>query len=146
MAAGIPTPQRLEGKDEIFAWFCTVEQQWYLNASMETSFDTIPQWLRHEIDRDSYYSRYRHIASRLVRPNRSAFFGGRTPFLTLHVRGGERGQGPEKLTGDLIGILARDFKRWVVISETRATRENMTSALRKAGCEGPRRIDFGRTR
>jgi hypothetical protein len=117
------------------AWFCTLEQQWYLNACMETSFDTIPHWLRHEIDRDSYYSRYRYIASRLVSPNRSAYFGGRTPFLTLHVRGSERGPGPESLTRDLIRILAHDFKQWVVISETPAMREKMTNELCKIGCD-----------
>jgi hypothetical protein len=35
----------------------------------------------------------------------------------------------------LIGILARDFKRWVVISETPATREKMTNELRRIGCD-----------
>jgi hypothetical protein len=124
-----------ESAPEDCAWFCTLEQQWYLNACMETSFDTIPHWLRHEIDRDTYYSQYRYIASALVRPNPSGYFGMRTPFLTLHVRGGERGQGPEALTQDLIGILARDFKQWVVISETLATREKMTNALREIGCD-----------
>jgi hypothetical protein len=117
-------------------WFCTVEQQWYLNACMETSFDTIPRWLRRDgIDRATYYRRYRGIARALVRPNGPAFFGGRTPFIALHVRGGDRGPGQEELTLALLRVLARDFKQWVVVSESPAARERMTVALRELGCE-----------
>jgi hypothetical protein len=74
----------------------------------------------------------------LVRPNGPAFFGGRTLFIALHVRGGDRGPGQEEGTLALLRDLARDFKQWVVVSESPVARERMSAALRELGCEAVR--------
>jgi hypothetical protein len=116
-------------------WFCTVEQQWHLNSCMETSYDTIPWWLRGEIDRDAYYTAYRRIARGLVRTPADPFGDGR-PYYAVNARRADRGR-PEDdhaLSEILSGLAAR-CGRWAVVSDDPATASATAEMLREAGCE-----------
>src|SRR3954452_12005599 len=66
-------------------WFCTLEPQWHLNSCMETSYDTIPWWLRGSVDRLEYYDAYKRLARGLVGTPATVFDDGR-PYYALHAR------------------------------------------------------------
>ena len=105
---------------------------------METSFDTIPSWLRSGVDRGRYYSRYKELASGLLSPDRNAYFGG-APFLALHARRGDvlRFGQPEDTPAlyRLLRDVAARWRRWVVVSDDSVTREQLSKDLREWGCE-----------
>ena len=117
-------------------WFCTIEPQWYLNACTETSFDTIPSWLRSEpIDRLRYYARYADLAAGLLRVKQEAFFGREVPFLALHARRGDRGGAEDdRALSEIVSRLAQEFRYWVVVSDDAVTRDRLVARLRKLGC------------
>jgi len=119
-------------------WFCTVEQQWFLNSCMETSFDTIPCWLRsRSLQRADYYDCYRAIATSLLRPEKTDVDEkkGDTPFLALHARRGDKGNAGDKDDlAKILQLLAEDFKHWVVVSDDQNTRNELMQVLESLGC------------
>jgi hypothetical protein len=115
-------------------WFCTVVQQWHLNSCMETSYDTIPWWLRGDIDRCEYYNAYRHLARGLVRPPLSVFDDGR-PYCALHARRTDRGRpGDDQALREIVSALAPSYRDWVVVSDDPETTSMLGTLLRAAQC------------
>lgn len=115
-------------------WFCTLEQQWHLNSCMETSYDTIPWWLRGDVDRLEYYRAYQRVARRLVRAPTSMFDDGR-PYYALNARRGDRGRpGDDQALREIVSALARRFNDWAVVSDDPQTASELRSLLRAANC------------
>jgi hypothetical protein len=125
-----------EAAPEDVDWFCTVEPQWYLNSCMETSFWTIPYWLRSDgIDRARYYERYRHVARGLLRPgDLPPRFDG-APYLALHARRGDRGElSDDQALQQTLRALSPRFRHWAVISDDGPTLRRYTALLGALGC------------
>jgi len=134
----LPSGVELVSKDDApfdCDWFCTIEQQWHLNSCMETSFDTIPSWIRSlGIERAKYYSLYRYIASTLLSPG-----GARerrdAHVLAVHARRDDRGDPKDEPRLDsALKLLAQRYRNWVVVSDDEQTRERITSSLERLGC------------
>lgn len=115
-------------------WFCTLEQQWHLSSCMETSYDTIPWWLRNEVDRQEYYDAYREVARGLVRATPPAFADSRA-YCALYARRGDRGQ-PDDLASvrEIVASVARRCRDWVVVSHDEPTASALHRLLEDEGC------------
>jgi hypothetical protein len=115
-------------------WFCTVEQQWHLNGCMETSYDTIPWWVRSDVDRREYYETYRSVARGLARPTRSVFADGRA-YCALNARRRDRGvPGDDAALREVVSSIAQRWRAWAVVSDDERTASALRRLLREAGC------------
>lgn len=137
-----------ESAPEDDEWFCTLEQQWHLNGCMETSYDTIPWWLRGNVDRSEYYDAYQRVARGLVRTPASVFGDGR-PYCALNARRADRGRpGDDKALGEIMSALTSYCRDWAVVSDSPETASILRSLLRAEGCtvaEPPSVTPVGRT-
>lgn len=113
-------------------WFCTLEQQWYLNSCMETSYDTIPWWLRGNVDRLEYYDAYQRVARGLVRAPATVFDDGR-PYCALHARRAGRGRpGDDQALREIVSALAPFCADWIIVSDDPETSSMLRGLLRTA--------------
>lgn len=113
-------------------WVCAVSQQWHLDSCMETSYDTIPSWVRGGVDRHEYYAAYREVARNLVAGVAPAFADGR-PYWALHARRGDRGA-PHAGEDTLAEAVASRSGDWVVVSDDPATAAALRHGLAARGC------------
>ncbi|MFL5864593.1 MAG: hypothetical protein ACJ780_28170 [Solirubrobacteraceae bacterium] len=115
-------------------WFCAVEQQWHLNSCTETSYDTIPWWLRSDIDRWEYYEAYRRVARGLMPKPASVFADGRA-YCALHARRRDRGVPDDEVSlRDVVSLVAQRWPAWAVVSDDALTALALRRLLREAGC------------
>jgi hypothetical protein len=115
-------------------WFCTLEQQWHLGACMETSYDTIPWWLRDKVDRIEYYVAYQRIARGLMRPQASPFHDARH-YYALHARRADRGPpDDEHALRQMVSALAPWCSSWAVVSDDPRTASKLRAVLRAQNC------------
>jgi hypothetical protein len=115
-------------------WFCTLTQQWHLDSCMETSYDTIPWWLRSGVDRQEYYDAYRRIAHGLARASPSAFADGRA-YCALNARRRDRGVPDDDASlRDVVSLVAQRWRSWAVVSDDARTASTLRRLLREAGC------------
>jgi hypothetical protein len=123
-----------EHAPQVCDWFCTLEQQWHLNSCMETSYDTIPWWIREEIDRAAYYDTYQRLARGLMTKPVDIFGDGR-PYFALHARRADRGQPvDEQDLLEIVASLAEHCRDWVVISDGAETGSELRVQLERIGC------------
>lgn len=126
----VPAEATPEGED----WFCTLVQQWHLNSCMETSYETIPWWLRDSVDRMAYYETYRAIARSLLPRSRVAFPDGR-PYMALNARRKDRGNPlDDGALHRIIKTLSVRSRDWVVVSDDPEAHAYWESRLTAAGC------------
>lgn len=135
-----------EGAD----WFCAIEPQWYLNSCMETSYHTIPSWLRSRgLEQAEYYRRYRRVARGLLPARSVAPLSEGAPYLALHARRRDRGEPQdEQALHRILESLSERFRQWVVVSDDRVARERLSESLAALGgtvlpVPGPAAIDSG---
>ena len=115
-------------------WFCTLEQQWHLNSCMETSYDTIPWWLRGEVDRAEYYAAYQRVARGLMQAQATAFYDGRH-YYALHARRADRGQlSDDQALREIVSALAPGCSAWAVVSDDHQTASMLGALLRAENC------------
>jgi hypothetical protein len=123
-------------------WFCTLSQQWHLGSCMETSYETIPWWLRGDIDRLEYYDAYQRVAQQLVRPPATVFDDGR-PYSVLNVRRRDRGRpADDQDLREIVAALAAHSRDWVVVSDDPETASTLRGLLRAERCGVAELPDF----
>jgi hypothetical protein len=115
------------------AWFCALEQQWHLNSCTETSYETIPWWLRGDVDRQRYYDVYSRVAGRLLRPTPDVFEDGR-PYCVLNARRADRGRpGDDDELREIVAGLTSLCRDWAVVSDDARTAATLRALLRSSG-------------
>lgn len=115
-------------------WFCTLTQQWHLDSCMETSYDTIPWWLRTSVDRREYYETYRRVARGLTRETTALHAEGRG-YCALYARRGDRGvPGDDASLREVVSEVARRCGGWTVVSDDARTASALRRLLREVGC------------
>lgn len=133
----LPSRVRLVGAEaapEGAEWFCTLTQQWHLDSCMETSYDTIPWWLRTGIDRREYYETYRRVARGLIRAPTSARDDGHD-YCALYARRGDRGvPGDNASLREVVSEVAQRWRAWAVVSDDARTASALRRLLREMGC------------
>lgn len=116
-------------------WFCTIEQQWYLNACMETSFDTIPPWVETEqLNREAYYQCYASVARGLL-PVKPEPATSTEQTIAIHIRRGDRGNvEDDRYLENLLTTLSGSFKNWAVVSDSADCSARLGKRLLELGC------------
>lgn len=115
-------------------WFCTLEQQWHLNSCMETSYDTVPWWLRDGIDRSEYYAAYERVARGLL--GQAAPSDDQRPYFALHARRADRGRpDDDQALREIVAALAARHGACAVVSADPETVSMLHALLREANCE-----------
>jgi hypothetical protein len=123
-----------EAAPEGARWFCSLAQQWHLDSCMETSYETIPWWLRSDVDRREYYETYRRVARGLARATSPVFADGRA-YCALNARRRDRGvPGDDAALRDVVSLVAQRWRAWAVVSDDERTASALRRLLREAGC------------
>jgi hypothetical protein len=119
-----------EGED----WFCTLEQQWHLNSCTETSYETLPWWVRRDVDRSDYYAAYRRVAQRLLGDRSGVNIGDGGAYFALHARRGDRGAPADEVSlRRVVSSLAGRCRHWAVVSDESKTAVELRRLLEEAG-------------
>jgi hypothetical protein len=110
-------------------WCCTLAAQWHLDACTETSYETIPWWLREAVDRHEYYEACRTITRALDAPTDGP------PYCALHARRQDRGApGDDAALREIASSMASRCPEWAVLSDDPGTLAHLRELLADAGC------------
>jgi hypothetical protein len=101
---------------------------------METSYDTIPWWLRGNVNRLEYYDTYQRVARRLFHAPATLFDDGR-PYCALHARRAGRGRpDDDQALGEIVSALAPYCSDWTIVSDDPQTASMLRRWLRAPSC------------
>jgi hypothetical protein len=118
-------------------WFHTAEAESFLNACRETSFATIPRWIRRQLRRDDYLAAHRQLAAELSLPRNLAHEPRPPvpPYGALHIRRRDKGDLPDvDRLREIIRELSVSFRHWLVVSDCAIARRQTEELLGHLGC------------
>jgi hypothetical protein len=117
-------------------WFHTAEAECFLNACRETSFQTIPKWIRKQLNHADYLAAYDDVASELGRcpASTQGVTDPSLPYLAVHMRRKDKGDvADEPELVRMIRTTARHFNHALVVSDDLLVREQTSRLLEAQG-------------
>lgn len=136
----LPAHVSLADAEEIPAdcqWFHTAEPESFVNACRETSFATIPRWIRRQLRRDEYLETHRQVAAELRAPFNwpDSPRSPAPPYGALHIRRRDKGDLPDAdRLREIIRELSGAYRHWLVVSDCAIARRQTAELLGQLGC------------